>query len=214
MCAKIKQGILGGFSGSVGNITGSSWKGIAVMKAKPLSVANPKTALQVANRESFKASTLDASALLIDIVKRLWDRDAQRKSGYNAWVSANKQAYSDVGVLDVTKLIPTLGKLDETPIVSVDFIAGTSELTIEWAPDGGQGEKVDTDQPHVMAFNDGNGEWASAVPAENRTDGATLVKFKTDLVAGDKISFWLMFQSIGADKKKFKASSDLSNTVQ
>ena len=44
----LKQGILGGFSGKVANVVGTSWKGIAVIKAMPLSVANPKTAGQVA----------------------------------------------------------------------------------------------------------------------------------------------------------------------
>ena len=45
--AKVRQGILGGFRGRVGNIVGTGWKGIAVMKSLPLTVANPRTAGQV-----------------------------------------------------------------------------------------------------------------------------------------------------------------------
>lgn len=34
--ARISKGILGGFSGTVGPVVGSSWKGIAVMKSRPV----------------------------------------------------------------------------------------------------------------------------------------------------------------------------------
>ena len=51
---KIKQGILGGFRGTVGTVVGSSWSGIAYMKGKPQSVKNPRTDAQVQQREFFK----------------------------------------------------------------------------------------------------------------------------------------------------------------
>lgn len=44
---KINQGILGGFSGKVGNVIGGNWKGIDYMRVKPASVANPQTEGQV-----------------------------------------------------------------------------------------------------------------------------------------------------------------------
>ena len=51
---KIKQGILGGFRGTVGTVVGSSWNGIAYMKGKPQSVKNPKTDAQLQQRVFFK----------------------------------------------------------------------------------------------------------------------------------------------------------------
>ena len=51
---KIKQGILGGFRGTVGTVIGSSWNGIAYMKGKPQSVRNPRTDAQVQQRNFFK----------------------------------------------------------------------------------------------------------------------------------------------------------------
>lgn len=35
----IKQGILGGFSGKVGNVVGASWKGIDYIRSLPSSVS-------------------------------------------------------------------------------------------------------------------------------------------------------------------------------
>ncbi len=52
----IKQGILGGFSGKVGTVVGSSWKGISYMRGQAQSVKNPRTAKQVAQRDKFSLS--------------------------------------------------------------------------------------------------------------------------------------------------------------
>ena len=50
---KISQGILGGFSGKVGNVIGGNWKGIDYMRVRPASVANPQTEGQVDQRTKF-----------------------------------------------------------------------------------------------------------------------------------------------------------------
>lgn len=54
----IKQGILGGFSGKVGTVIGSSWKGFSYMRGRAQSVKNPRTEGQVEQRSKF-ALTLD-----------------------------------------------------------------------------------------------------------------------------------------------------------
>ena len=51
---KIKQGILGGFRGTVGTVVGSTWNGVAYMKGKPQSVKNPRSDAQVQQRTFFK----------------------------------------------------------------------------------------------------------------------------------------------------------------
>lgn len=54
----IKQGILGGFSGKVGTVIGSSWKGISYMRGRAQNVKNPQTEKQIEQRSKF-ALTLD-----------------------------------------------------------------------------------------------------------------------------------------------------------
>ena len=46
----IKKGILGGFSGKVGNVVGASWRGIEYIRSLPSSVRNPRTEAQVTQR--------------------------------------------------------------------------------------------------------------------------------------------------------------------
>jgi len=85
----LKQGILGGFKNKVGPVIGSSWKGRAVMRSMPLSVANPKTAGQVQQRSRFKQWTMLASALLSSVIVELCNRFAGSISGFNYFVKEN-----------------------------------------------------------------------------------------------------------------------------
>ena len=50
---KIRQGILGGFNGTVGTVVGGSWKGTAYMRGKAQSIKNPRTEKQMAQRIKF-----------------------------------------------------------------------------------------------------------------------------------------------------------------
>ena len=49
----IKQGILGGFSGKVGTVIGSSWKGISYMRGQAQHVKNPRSSGQMDQRTKF-----------------------------------------------------------------------------------------------------------------------------------------------------------------
>jgi len=89
----IKRGILGGFSNKIANVVGSSWKGIATMRSLPLSVANPRTTLQVSNRNSFTYFSKIGSALLGSVIQPLLNRDAKYMSGFNKFIKLNKDIY-------------------------------------------------------------------------------------------------------------------------
>lgn len=132
----IRRGLLGGFSGRVGNIVGSSWKGIAVIKSLPLSVANPRTTGQVAQRTAFADTVGFASLLLSQFLKPLWDRFASQMSGYNAFVSANVELYSPglgahfVGMVASQGKIPSLSNLVFTRDAANDKVVITWDTAI------------------------------------------------------------------------------------
>lgn len=87
--AIIKRGILGGFSNKIGNVVGTSWKGISVMRSLPQSVHNPKTEAQEEQRTNFAVASKLGSQLLDSVIKPFWDKRAIRMSGYNLWVQTN-----------------------------------------------------------------------------------------------------------------------------
>jgi len=109
--ATFKQGILGGFSGKVGGVIGSSWKGIDTMRSQPSSVTNPRTNAQVANRSRFKSVSQLAAAMLTTIVKPLNDRFAQKMSGFNDFCQRNASAFDSLGSFVPANLVLSRGKL-------------------------------------------------------------------------------------------------------
>ena len=109
--ATFKQGILGGFSGKVGGVIGSSWKGIDTMRSQPSSVTNPRTNAQVANRSRFKSVSQLAAAMLTTIVKPLNDRFAQKMSGFNDFCQRNSSAFDALGAFVPANLVLSKGKL-------------------------------------------------------------------------------------------------------
>ena len=108
----IKQGILGGFQNKVGAVIGSNWKGIATMRSRPISVANPRTGKQVAVRSEFSTLVKMASALNATLIRPYWSRFAQKKTGANAFISANYGKIKGAPASAPERMIFSQGKLD------------------------------------------------------------------------------------------------------
>lgn len=156
--AIIQRGILGGFSNKIGNVVGTSWKGIAVMKSLPLSVANPRTAGQVAQRIRFGGASKLFSSVLATIAKPLNDRFAQRESGFNAIVQRN-----------ITRISNTTGLLTDYPLIAkgrlvlqpgtaftADASSDNIQVTLNWVT--GESNLLGTDLIYVMAVRASNGD--------------------------------------------------------
>lgn len=149
----IKRGILGGFQNKVANVVGSSWKGIAVMRALPVSVANPRTAPQVAQRNKFKFSGFVASKLLTSIIKPLWDRFAVQMSGYNHFMSINAGKLIDFATTNWMEIVFSSGKMAQTIGTIDDADAGANTVDLAWNDDSGEGYKLATDKLYVTLVN-------------------------------------------------------------
>ena len=152
----IRQGILGGFAGTVGAVVGSSWKGIATMRSRPLSVTNPRTNAQVNNRTNFKALSALGSSLLSGVIKPLNDRFAQRMSGFNQFMTWNSNVFSNNGAsFNGASLVLSRGRLGHTPITS--FMPGAQDVTIEWSPEINGSFQQLTDRAYIALLdNSGN----------------------------------------------------------
>lgn len=148
----IKQGILGGFSGKVGSVVGSSWKGIAVMKAKPLSVANPRSSKQTAQRGKFSHLVFIATSILTSTIKPLWDRFSLKQSGYNAFISANYAAYEGTETLNYSKLVLSKGKMSKTEFFDCIYNQTSGDLSIGWQNDSGTDFKLPNDLSYSVAI--------------------------------------------------------------
>ena len=126
----IKQGILGGFQNKVGAVIGSNWKGIATMRSRPISVANPRTGKQVSVRSEFSTLVKIASALNATLIRPYWSRFAQKKTGANAFISANYGNLAGTPAGAPERMIFSQGKLDGLSELTSD-IKGLNHV-IEW----------------------------------------------------------------------------------
>ena len=104
---KIKQGILGGFRGTVGTVVGSSWNGIAYMKGKPQSVKNPKTVAQLQQRAYFKDLQGLVGQLTDEQLASLFPtvtRGMTRRNMFTRQLAAAAAVTGDVKAVDLAQL--------------------------------------------------------------------------------------------------------------
>lgn len=179
----IKRGILGGFSGKVANVIGSSWKGIAVMKSMPLSVANPQTAGQVLQRTKMANIVFVAKELLANVVKPLNDRFAQEMSGFNLFVKNNILGFAvwpspaDVG------FVLSEGKLDKVTITGQVANRTLNTIVMNWTDNSGVGFALPTDEVYVVGTSVNKTTLAVSTTAI-RSDATVSVDMPADWIAG------------------------------
>lgn len=193
---KIKQGILGGFSGKVAGLVGSSWKGIAVIKARPLSVANPRTVAQVAQRTKFSTVTSIASKALVQIIKPLWDRAAQQMSGYNAFVSRNIESFKADGMFLPNNFTITLGKNLKQSITNTLVTSGDANVTVSWDASTLEGEQLADDVAYLVVINQVTNDVAISDGTAVRSDDEVIATFATAPTSGEVCHAYLAFRSV------------------
>lgn len=191
----IKRGILGGFSGKVANVVGTSWKGIAVMKSLPLSVSNPQTADQQAQRNAFTQVVKDAVILLSGYIKPLWDRFAQQQSGYNAFISANIGNYDASGIVDESLFILSRGQMEAVNPNTIGATGPASDVDVVWTPSAGGSLAQSTDEVFAAVYNEDKDEWAidEAAPA-TRADGTITLNTPSSWASADQMHGYLAFR--------------------
>lgn len=190
----IKRGILGGFSGKVANVVGSSWKGIAYMKSLPLSVANPNTAAQITQRTKFASVVAAGSILLVSIVKPLWDRFAQQMSGFNEFVQINIDVFNGTGLDDPEEFVIGKGSLTPADVDITIFTQGTPAVGGSWTDNSGTGTALATDEAYAVCYNQTQNIYGVQPVLAVRSAEAALVQMPANLVTADEIFLYLSFR--------------------
>ena len=129
---KFHNGVLGTMTGKVGGVVGRTWKGINTVASYQPNVSNPRTNSQMAQRGKLSLLTALASQLNTGFIKPLWDRDAKKMSGFNAFIQANMSAVDVNGDIVWEDLIASKGKMVKPDIIDVVSAAGV--LTLTWSP--------------------------------------------------------------------------------
>ena len=209
MCAVIKRGILGGVQNKIGNVVGSSWKGIATLRSLPLSVANPKTAAQTAVRSKFASASKLASAMLAPLIKPLWDRFAQQQSGYNAWIQANIENFSDSGEWSGSDFTMSKGSLAVSAITSATADASAKSFTINWEPNP-IGDANPTDNAYIVLINQTTQYQEVYAGGQVRSDGSITGSYSGDITVADELYAYLSFRKADGTKVSDSTASEVT----
>lgn len=210
--ATIKRGILGGGSGSVANVVMTAWKGVAVIKSKPLTVANPRTAAQNSQRGKFSGIVGIAQYILASILQPVWNGFAQTMSGYNMFIQKNIQvAFNDTGVFQPNNLEISPKDGTVTPIASVDAVNGIKNLTINFLPSLFGADQMVTDKYFGIAVTPNGYVIGSIEPSGGRHSEECLIELNRPLVTGEIVHCYLAF--ISADKKRAFRTAHVAKTV-
>ena len=172
----MRQGILGGLRNKIGSVVGTSWKGIAVLKSLPLSVANPRTTPQVNQRTKFAAVVAFASAINSGVIKPLWDRFAQRKSGNNAFVARNIDSFNNLGILSSPEdIVISEGKMSATPIATAVADVSSNTITITWSTTLTDSFQANTDLAYLLAYQIEGNKFGTNVGTVLRSAGTAVI---------------------------------------
>ena len=190
--AIIKQGILGGFKKKIGSVVGSSWKGVATMRSLPLSVANPRTAAQVENRDRFKACAEFASLILASIIKPLMDRFAGQMSGYNYFTKLNKEVWANPLLPTWSDLVISKGRM-VAPTVTASTTGG-DEIVLSLPAVQGDRFASPTDVLYVLIYNATQEKIVlQGATAYKRSDRTATLSDLDDMATNDKIKIYVAY---------------------
>ena len=191
----IKKGILGGFSGKVGTVVGSSWKGIAYMRSLPQKVKNPRTEGQMSQRTKF-ALALTLLQPMTAFLRTGWKLYAHKQSPFNAAMSytlANAiiGTYPDYDI-DLSKVLVSRGALPTATNTFVSFDDGKVEF--QWEDNSGVNSAKATDKALIAIVNLAKGEAITDTAGAIRPDCVQNVAVPAEW-SGDEVHAYMGFIS-------------------
>ena len=191
----IKQGILGGFSGKVGTVVGSSWKGISYMRGQAQNVKNPRTAKQVAQRDKFSLA-LSFIRPIQSFIQIGFKTYAHRQSAFNAAMSYTlknviKGTYPSF-TIDYTQAMVSRGSLAKP--LNIQKLSNDNEIAVSWQDNSGTANALDTDFAMVLAYNANKQEAVYDISSACRGDEGASLRYPSDW-AGDTVHIYLAFVS-------------------
>lgn len=191
---KMKQGILGGVSGSIGKMIGSSWKGINYFRRKPVHYNDANTEKQIAQRTKLSACVHFACSIKESIIHPVWNPKAEKMSGFNLFVKTNLNAFNVRGEIDdFNQLQISIGDLPlPGKLLIRDDPANKGGITLSWNNNAGFGSALASDKLNVLVISEGV---ARALSELNITRDAEAANILLPFGAGFEAQVYVFFHS-------------------
>ena len=209
--ATFEKGILGGFSGKVGNVVGARWRGKDIMRSVPVRGAYTPTISQLEQQEKF---TLVAHFLtpMKPIVGKYFGKKQGDKSVFNLATSYHmKEAVTGtLGAfeMDFAKVLISKGELRGLANPTATAAAG-QVIDLAWTDNSGQGYANANDQLMVVAYCETLDIYQLFENVAQR-DAAAANLSMPSFLAGQQVHVWASFATSDA---KDAATSSYLGTV-
>ncbi|HEY3369337.1 MAG TPA: DUF6266 family protein [Prolixibacteraceae bacterium] len=191
-----KQGILGGFSGKVGTVVGSFWKGICTMRALAASVSQPNSPAQLEQRAKFKAA-IDFLKPLTAFLRVGFKSQAIKMTEFNAAMrytiaNAITGAYP-VFDIDYSKALVSCGNLTGALNPVAAAVAGVG-IDFTWDDNSQSAGALPDDKVLLVVYNPAKQLAISVEAGNTRVSGAQSVNLPS-FFEGDEVQCYIGFQN-------------------
>ena len=193
---KIKQGILGGFNGTVGTVIGGSWKGLSYMRGKAQSIRNPRTEKQMAQRIKFGLAQkfVKVMTAYLQVGFRNY---TQHQTATNAAMSHTVRncmagTYPVFGI-DPGKVLVSSGSLMPGRFCTVKVADNVASFA--WEDNSDESHAAIDDFAMPLIYNFTKGEAVFTTEDASRVDCKAELKLPADW-SGDLLSCYIAFASV------------------
>ena len=190
----IKKGILGDFSGKVGNVVGATWNGIGYMRSLPTKVRNPRTPGQLEQRMKF--SMIGSLMKNLAPVLQIGYKNAasgKGRSTFSMAMSDNLKGaitgeYPDL-TIDYPNVRLAKGLLSGCSSVSLSLTDGMADFSWDNII---MGNAAETDRVMVVAINTATGEMVYDRNLAGRSEMSGSIALPANW-AGDEAAGYVIF---------------------
>lgn len=192
------NGVLGGFSGKVGPVIGSNWRGKNIIRSVPSKSRKTASAAQQLQRDKFKF-VLQFLTPLKPLLSETFGANAGNKTPFNNAMSYHlKEAVSHTGLnfeIDYSKVLIGMGGLCGIANPEVHG-AGTTALSLTWDANSQQGLAYPDDALLVVAYAPSLNEFDFFIAYSLRKTGACALHF-SEAFYGEPVHLWATFTNSG-----------------
>lgn len=202
--AVVSNPLIGKSRKSAGGITFTSWKGLNVIKNKPLTVANPQSDGQRTQRNSI-AAVVQLFRLISSAADLGYKEKAIQQSPYNAFVSYNVKNAVTVTTPDSVAINPANvrvsdGSLGSTAITTLAANATTDEVSFDFSTATPLAGQASTDLVNCVVYNVTTETWSTGTTAATRADGTATIDANQAIAASDNIRVYVFFTNAAGSK--------------
>lgn len=197
----IKQGLLGGVSGKVGNIVGYRRKGKDLVRVQAASISDAKTPKQLKQRQKV-ATVMEFLKPILPFIRIGYKNYAQGRTAYNTATSfllkrcltENEKGETEI---NYRRVMVSIGFL----LPAMDATATYSEhrMTFAWTDNSGTGNAESTDTAMLLVHNKEKGANVYDMNAALRSDGTATLALPKDW-EGDTLVAYLSFVSADGEE--------------